>query len=94
LALDQQVVLFTLVLTVLTGALFGLLPALSASRGNLSAVLYRSAGRPANLVLGEGLRLALFGIAAGSIAAGWLTRFLARRASTRWSRYATIRSME
>jgi ABC-type antimicrobial peptide transport system permease subunit len=29
-----------------------------------------------NLVLGEGLRLALFGIAAGTIAAGWLTRFL------------------
>lgn len=47
LALDQQVVLFTLVLTALTGALFGLLPALSASRVNLSAVLNRSAAGPA-----------------------------------------------
>ncbi len=47
-SLDPQVVLFTLVLTAFTGALFGLLPAIAASRVNLSAVLNRSAAGAAS----------------------------------------------
>jgi predicted permease len=43
-ALDPRVILFTLLLTALTGALFGLVPALAASRVDLSGTLNESRG--------------------------------------------------
>src|SRR5262245_28102864 len=44
-ALDWRVVLFTLLVSVLTGAIFGLIPAIHASRTDLSSTLKESAGR-------------------------------------------------
>lgn len=49
--LDWRVVLFTLGVSLLTGVLFGLIPALDASRADLSATLKESGGRS-----GSGLR--------------------------------------
>jgi putative ABC transport system permease protein len=43
--LDWRVLLFTLAVTVFTGVLFGLIPALDASRADLSATLKESGGR-------------------------------------------------
>jgi predicted permease len=45
LGMDWRVVLFTLVLSILTGILFGLIPALMASRADLNAVIKDSSGR-------------------------------------------------
>jgi putative ABC transport system permease protein len=50
-ALDWRVLLFTVVVAVLTGILFGLIPALSASRSDLNATLKESGARS-----GTGLR--------------------------------------
>ncbi len=50
-ALDWRVLAFTLVAAVLTGVLFGLVPALSASRSDLSIILRESGSRT-----GSGLR--------------------------------------
>jgi putative ABC transport system permease protein len=44
-ALDLHVLLFTFVVSVLTGILFGLVPAISASRPNLAATLNESSSR-------------------------------------------------
>jgi len=44
-ALDWRVVLFTLLVSALTGAIFGLIPAIHASRTDLSSTLKESAGR-------------------------------------------------
>jgi len=49
--LDWTILLFTLALSLLTGLIFGLVPALSASRADLSATLKESASRS-----GSGLR--------------------------------------
>jgi putative ABC transport system permease protein len=54
-ALDMRVLLFTLSLSVLTGILFGLVPAVSASRANLVASLNESGSRT-----GTGFRSASF----------------------------------
>ena len=43
--LDSHILLFTLGISLLTGILFGLLPAISASRPNLAAALNENAGR-------------------------------------------------
>jgi putative ABC transport system permease protein len=44
-ALDWRVLLFTLGVSILTGILFGLIPAIDASRADLSATLKESSGR-------------------------------------------------
>ena len=44
-ALDWRVVTFTFVVSIVTGVLFGLIPALHASRADLSSTLKESAGR-------------------------------------------------
>jgi putative ABC transport system permease protein len=54
-ALDTRVLLFTLGLSLLTGVLFGLIPAVSASRRNLVASLNEGANRT-----GTGLNIASF----------------------------------
>jgi len=88
-ALDGRVFLFTLAVSALTGLLFGLLPALSASRADLASLVKDSAaqsgmgfrrhpGRPALVVMEMALALVLL---AG---AGLLIRtFTARRAVNR-----------
>lgn len=50
-SLDWRVLLFTVVISLLTGVLFGLIPALPASRADLNTVLKESSGRS-----GTGLR--------------------------------------
>ena len=56
--LDQPVLLFTAAIAVLSGVLFGVLPALRASRANLSDVLKES-GRQTGAGAGERVRSAL-----------------------------------
>jgi hypothetical protein len=43
--MDWRVVTFALVVSIATGVLFGMIPALHASRGDLSSTLKESAGR-------------------------------------------------
>ena len=56
--LDQPVLLFTAAIAVLSGVLFGVLPALRASRANLSDVL-KDGGRQTGPTAGERVRSAL-----------------------------------
>jgi predicted permease len=56
--LDRPVLLFTLTIAILSGVLFGVLPALRASRANLGDVLKES-GRQTGASVGEGIRSSL-----------------------------------
>ena len=82
-AVDGRVLGFALVLSVLTGLLFGLVPALRASRGDLSAVLKvgerGAAGGPASDRLRAGLIVAEVALSfALLVGAGLLIRSLGR----------------
>jgi putative ABC transport system permease protein len=57
--LDLNILLFTVGLSILTGIVFGLVPAVSASRGNLAAALNENGGHASIGVRGSKLRSAL-----------------------------------
>ncbi|HEX5888680.1 MAG TPA: FtsX-like permease family protein, partial [Pyrinomonadaceae bacterium] len=77
-SLDRYVLLFTLSVSMLTGILFGLAPALHASKPDPGNMLKESAKRAdvLRLVVRQGMTMTLIGLVLGLVGAFFMSRVL------------------